>query len=149
MSDSKNREVFDYFKETAAAVSLKENDFNILNAQYEKIQAVSDDTVLANYFDPYKPTEMPRKPDTIICPFGLNQSQKLAVERALSSKISIIQGPPGTGKTQTILNIIANIVLNGKTVAVVSNNNSATFLAVNLCACIKSTNEFFHKLAFM
>ena len=126
LSDSKNREVFDYFKETAAAVSLKENDFNILNAQYEKIQAVSDDTVLANYFDPYKPAEMPRKPDTIIYPFGLNQSQKLAVERALSSKISIIQGPPGTGKTQTILNIIANIVLNGKTVAVVSNNNSAT-----------------------
>ena len=62
----------------------------------------------------------------MIYPFGLNQSQKLAVERALSSKISIIQGPPGTGKTQTILNIIANVVRSGKTVAVVSNNNSAT-----------------------
>ncbi len=126
LADSKNREVFDYFKETAAAISLRENDFNILDAQYEKIQAVSDETVLANYFDPHKPREMPIKTDTIIYPFGLNQSQKTAVERALSSKISIIQGPPGTGKTQTILNIIANIVMNGKTVAVVSNNNSAT-----------------------
>ena len=125
LSESKNKEVFQYFKETAAAVSLKENDFNILDAQYEKIQAVSDDTVLASYFDPHKTTKMPEKPDTIIFPFGLNQSQKLAVERALSSKISIIQGPPGTGKTQTILNIIANVVLGGKTVAVVSNNNSA------------------------
>ena len=65
-------------------------------------------------------------PEAIIYPFGLNQSQKLAVERALSSKISIIQGPPGTGKTQTILNIIANVVRSEKTVAVVSNNNSAT-----------------------
>ena len=31
-----------------------------------------------------------------------------------------------SGKTQTILNIIANVVRSGKTVAVVSNNNSAT-----------------------
>lgn len=36
-----------------------------------------------------------------------------------------MQGPPGTGKTQTILNIIANILVRGKTVQVVSNNNSA------------------------
>lgn len=32
----------------------------------------------------------------------------------------------GTGKTQTILNIIANIIINGKNVAIVSNNNAAT-----------------------
>jgi superfamily I DNA and/or RNA helicase len=38
----------------------------------------------------------------------------------------VIEGPPGTGKTQTILNIIANAVLNGQSVAVVSSNNSAT-----------------------
>lgn len=37
-----------------------------------------------------------------------------------------MKGPPGTGKTQTILNLIANIVKDGKSVAVVSNNNSAT-----------------------
>ena len=38
----------------------------------------------------------------------------------------IFYGPPGTGKTQIILNIIANILVAGKTVLVVSNNNSAT-----------------------
>jgi len=32
----------------------------------------------------------------------------------------------GTGKTQTILNIISNIIIKGKSVAVVSNNNAAT-----------------------
>lgn len=37
----------------------------------------------------------------------------------------MIEGPPGTGKTQTILNIIANILIQGKTVAIVSNNNTA------------------------
>lgn len=36
------------------------------------------------------------------------------------------QDSPGTGKTQTILNIIANVVRSEKTVVVVSNNNSAT-----------------------
>lgn len=41
-------------------------------------------------------------------------------------QISVIQGPPGTGKTQTILNINSNILVQGKTVMVVSNNNSAT-----------------------
>lgn len=44
----------------------------------------------------------------------------------MENQISVIQGPPGTGKTQTILNIIANILMQGKTVQIVSNNNSAT-----------------------
>ncbi|MBM0208988.1 AAA domain-containing protein [Pseudomonas syringae group genomosp. 3] len=64
-------------------------------------------------------------PGNFIFPFGLNESQLKAVEQAFSSQISLIEGPPGTGKTQTILNIIANILLQGKTVAVVSNNNAA------------------------
>lgn len=127
LTDGKNQETFQYFKETAAAISLvAENGINILSMQYDKIQQVSEDTVLASYLAPQKDVKMPQMPEAVIYPFGLNQSQKLAVERALSSKISIIQGPPGTGKTQTILNIIANVVRSEKTVAVVSNNNSAT-----------------------
>ena len=127
LTDGKNQEAFQYFKETAAAISLvAENGINILSMQYDKIRQVSEDTVLASYLAPQKDVKMPQMPEAVIYPFGLNQSQKLAVERALSSKISIIQGPPGTGKTQTILNIIANVVRSGKTVAVVSNNNSAT-----------------------
>ena len=62
----------------------------------------------------------------MIFPFGGNASQFKAVENALSNQMSVIQGPPGTGKTQTILNIIANLLVRGKTVQVVSNNNSAT-----------------------
>ena len=127
LTDGKNQEVFQYFKETAAAISLvAENGINILSMQYDKIKQVSENTVLASYLAPQKEVKAPQMPEAVIYPFGLNQSQKLAVERALSSKISIIQGPPGTGKTQTILNIIANVVRSGKTVAVVSNNNSAT-----------------------
>ena len=93
--------------------------------QYDKIQQVSEDTVLASHLALQKGVKMPQMPETVIYPFGLNQSQKLAVEQVFPSKISIIQDSPGTGKTQTILNIIANVVRSEKTV-VVSYNNSAT-----------------------
>lgn len=125
--EAKSHELFEYFKETASALSLKtDNGVNILQRQYEKITAVEDTTVLAKYLDPSNPISARNENKQLIYPFGLNQSQKKAVENAFSSQISIIQGPPGTGKTQTILNIIANAVRIGKTVAVVSNNNSAT-----------------------
>lgn len=48
------------------------------------------------------------------------------MNEAFSNPLSVIEGPPGTGKTQTILNIIANAVMNNQSVAVVSSNNSAT-----------------------
>lgn len=127
LTNQKQVGIFEYFKETAAAVSLvTEGGLNILSAQYERIKSVSDVTVLSCYLDSSKKPAVRALPEAIIYPFGLNQSQKTAVENALSSQVSIIQGPPGTGKTQTILNIISNAVRNGQTVAVVSNNNSAT-----------------------
>lgn len=127
LKDQKQAGVFEYFKETAAAVSLvAEGGLNILSAQYERIKSVSDVTVLSCYLDSSKKPAVRALPEAVIYPFGLNQSQKTAVENTLSSQVSIIQGPPGTGKTQTILNIITNAVRNGQTVAVVSNNNSAT-----------------------
>lgn len=70
----------------------------------------------ANVMQDYKPR---------IFPFGCNGSQKKAVEEAITHQISIIEGPPGTGKTQTILNLVANLIIRGKTIAIVSNNNSA------------------------
>lgn len=71
------------------------------------------------------PNHNPIELSRLIYPFGFNLSQKKAVENALSCRLSVVEGPPGTGKTQSILNIIANCVINNKTVAVVSNNNSA------------------------
>lgn len=61
----------------------------------------------------------------LIFPFGCNSSQYIAVENAINNKISVIEGPPGTGKTQTILNIIANIIIRNMNCQVVSNNNTA------------------------
>lgn len=64
-------------------------------------------------------------PSNLIFPFQCNESQLNAVEQTFSNRLSLIQGPPGTGKTQTILNILMNALLKNKSVAVVSNNNTA------------------------
>lgn len=54
-----------------------------------------------------------------------NASQKTAIEKSLSEKVSFIEGPPGTGKTTTILNIVANLLYRNKKIVVISKNNSA------------------------
>ncbi len=122
---------FEYLKKvsdkTCTIQTNKTNKtINLIKCEYEKIQKLDNKTILYNYLS-NKPTIEIKNIGlvNIIYPFGLNASQKKAVENALNSNISIIEGPPGTGKTQTILNIIANLIINDKTVAIVSNNNSA------------------------
>ena len=117
---------FEYLKQLAEKVSVtNEEDSSFLSKQYEKITHVSPSSVLAKYLYPTA-LNSPQHGQMPIFPFGFNLSQKSATEKALTEQISVIEGPPGTGKTQTILNIIANAIINEKTVAVVSNNNAAT-----------------------
>ena len=98
---------------------------SFLSRELESIAFISDETVFADY-SLGKTIEPVKNQEVLVFPFGLNKSQKIAVEKAMTNKITIIQGPPGTGKTQTILNIIANVVHQNMNVAVVSGNNSAT-----------------------
>lgn len=121
------QKVFSYLREVAVNVGVcAEDGTPILAKQYEKIDFLSDATAAAVYLDPeeYR-AGTALDASAPIFPFGCNESQFQAVSHALSNRVSVIEGPPGTGKTQTILNIIANLVLQGKTVQVVSNNNSA------------------------
>ena len=109
---------------TETGLMTEEGD-NILALQYGIIDVKRDNVPLAQYLGDKTKLATFRVPNTIYYPFGCNASQKKAVENALTNQVSIIQGPPGTGKTQTILNIIANLLLEKKSVLVVSNNNSA------------------------
>ena len=126
-SSKNNNNIFDYFKEIANIVSIKTEDGEaLLNRAYQKILFVEKWTALYSYLNPSIKPKDKEFNSILIFPFGINQSQYQAVKNAMENQISVIEGPPGTGKTQTILNIIANLIYNGKSVSVVSNNNSAT-----------------------
>ena len=116
-----------YLRDIAGINELKNDDGEVLlKKQYEKLTFVGEDSALATYLHPEKHPIKSIETGPLIFPFGGNASQFKAVENALGKQMSVIQGPPGTGKTQTILNIIANLLIRGKTIQVVSNNNSAT-----------------------
>lgn len=139
------KKVFDYLKEAADVISVRAEDQTaILTKQYEKIDFLSRESAAAVYLDPSEYEEGTNlRSEAPIFPFGCNESQFMAVTNALSNRISVIEGPPGTGKTQTILNIIANLVLQGKTVQVVSNNNSAIENVQEKLSSTKYQMDFF------
>jgi superfamily I DNA and/or RNA helicase/very-short-patch-repair endonuclease len=72
----------------------------------------------------------PREIDTLpsnyfFSPFDFDSSQLQAIKAAKNGHNFIIQGPPGTGKTQTISNIIAELVAEGKNVLFVAEKKAA------------------------
>ncbi len=60
-----------------------------------------------------------------ITPLSLSDSQEQVVKNIDNSKFIAVQGPPGTGKSQTIVNLVAHMVANGKTVLVASRMDKA------------------------
>ncbi|QSO49194.1 AAA domain-containing protein [Alicyclobacillus mengziensis] len=121
--------VLEYFYSIARYASVSDgiagtNTF--LQQQFAKLKPfTSPRSVLAAYLNRSPVRVEPQTSLDTVFPFRFNLSQREALKNALRSQISIIEGPPGTGKTQTILNILANLVLQDKTVAVVSSNNAA------------------------
>ena len=123
---SRGKKILPYLMQIASLTNNedeKEEDEPFLASQIRKV-ILSKNSVLSDYLNG-NDIKTNVLPDTIIFPFSVNSSQKKAVRNALLHNISIIQGPPGTGKTQSILNLLANLVYNGKSVGIVSNNNSA------------------------
>lgn len=129
----KARNVYNYLKDLAnfSHITIDEDKSIGLFQKYAKVTMVTEKSPLADYIKPEK-NDIGKavlgcdiEKEGIIFPFGCNRSQYSAVKNALTKKISVIQGPPGTGKTQTILNIVANLIIAGKSIEIVSNNNSA------------------------
>lgn len=61
----------------------------------------------------------------VALPISADSSQLEAISAAVNNKSFILHGPPGTGKSQTITNIIANALYNGKKVLFVAEKMAA------------------------
>lgn len=120
------QQILSYLRDISQYTSDNTEEDAFLKKEMDKLTFVHPESVLSRYLNRQEIEQRTLSSDNIIFPFKFNLSQKAAIEKAFTNSISVIEGPPGTGKTQTILNIIANLVaVHGKSVAVVSNNNEA------------------------
>lgn len=71
------------------------------------------------------------KAGDIKLPISADSSQLEAINAALEGRSFILHGPPGTGKSQTITNIIANALYNGKKVLFVAEKMAALEVVQN------------------
>lgn len=136
------KDLFDYYKYIANIKDLSSEGSaeHYLGKQLNDIVIQKDDLLDIYLSKKYENLKLSNDM-TVIYPFGINLSQRKAIKNALENRISLIQGPPGTGKTQSILNIIANLIIQNKSVAVVSSNNEAV---KNVLEKMKSNNyDFF------
>ncbi len=69
--------------------------------------------------DPYRPISACREI------YNCDSSQALAIIRAQTGQSMVIEGPPGTGKSQTIVNLISEMIAAGKKVLFVSEKMAA------------------------
>ena len=117
-----------YYKNCIEMLESKSN-FNfketMFQDMFDSLYKQSPDNLFIRYLKNQKENKNTFSNDKIFLLNNSNLSQRTAIRNALNSDISIIQGPPGTGKTTTILSLLANFIMDGKNVVVVSKNNSA------------------------
>ncbi len=81
----------------------------------DAIEEISDDDEIDSHISPAEMLHI------VDC----DSSQTLAVRDIRHNRNLVIQGPPGTGKSQTIANIIASAIADGKTVLFVAEKMAA------------------------
>lgn len=104
----------------------------------ERIDQLKQNPVVQHLIDtprqPYRyalpflpPTALDRElqPAENFCPLPADSSQLAAVLAAAQGRDFVLEGPPGTGKSQTIANLIAQCLAEGKTVLFVSEKMAA------------------------
>ena len=64
-------------------------------------------------------------PEQEFCVVEADSSQQCAVKGIVAGQNAVVHGPPGTGKSQTITNLIATLVADGKTVLFVAEKRAA------------------------
>ncbi len=89
------------------------------------IRALLDNSVLVGGEKDALAKEDETAPETTLTPLPADASQWEAVAMSQTNKSFVLHGPPGTGKSQTITNMIANALNDGKRVLFVAEKQAA------------------------
>ncbi|RKQ90984.1 uncharacterized protein DUF3320 [Solirubrobacter pauli] len=87
-------------------------------------------------FEPVDEADLDRehKPEAAVTILDADASQRQCIAAARAGRSFVMDGPPGTGKSQTIANMIAELITHGKTVLFVSEKAAALDVVHNRLA---------------
>ena len=89
------------------------------------IAGIKEDNLILDGLPEEKDVDKIEPPDKTYQVLDADSSQRVSIEYALRGQSFVMKGPPGTGKSQTIANIIAECIANGKSVLFVSDKMAA------------------------
>jgi len=115
---------------------------NMVKDLEENVQQISDHLLIQQLIGDYQPVELDsiydeEEIDKIIDAsnyyhiLDADSSQEIAIQSAISGKSFVLQGPPGTGKSQTITNIITELIARNKKVLFVAEKKAALDIVYN------------------
>ncbi len=89
------------------------------------IVGIRDEKLILDSLPDEKDVDKIQLPEKTYQVLDADSSQRVSIEYALRGQSFVMKGPPGTGKSQTIANIIAECIANGKSVLFVSEKMAA------------------------
>ncbi len=126
----KNWEVFDdvYVAALSFARYQMWNDLRENMKEFSKnkvINALLNNGILVGEGSGETPKEDETRPEVTLTPLPADATQWEAIALSQTGKSFVLHGPPGTGKSQTITNMIANALNDGKRVLFVAEKQAA------------------------
>ncbi len=112
---------------------FEENESEILDHELIKMLA-GEETEQGINNDSFRQAEEVDKlkdPNDFFQVLDADSSQSVAIDAAITGKSFVLQGPPGTGKSQTITNIISELIARNKKVLFVAEKKAALDVVYN------------------
>ena len=96
---------------------FRESSLSVVNEEYLR--------GIGKLFDKSNKEKKELKDFAAVTPLSLSDSQEEVIKKIEQNPLLAVYGPPGTGKSQTIVNLVAHLIANGKTVLVASRMDKA------------------------
>ena len=97
--------------------TFRESALSVVNEEYLR--------GVGKIFDKGAKDKKDLKEFAAVTPLSLSDSQEDVIKKIEQNSLLAVYGPPGTGKSQTIVNLVAHLIANGKTVLVASRMDKA------------------------